>query len=54
MPIQIEVGFIVQHITSKGLLSILNVGGWVNSNIPAHLVKVRNTKGEMITGIITS
>jgi len=49
-----EVGFIVQHITSKGLLSILNVGGWVNSNIPAHSVKIKNTKGEIITGIITS
>lgn len=49
-----EVGFIVQHITSKGLLSILNIGGWVNSNIPAHIVKIKNTKGELITGIITS
>lgn len=49
-----EVGFIVQHITSKGLLSILNIGGWVNSNIPAHTVKIKNTKGELITGIITS
>jgi putative aminopeptidase FrvX len=49
-----EVGFIVQHITSKGLLSILNVGGWVNSNIPAHSVKIKNTRGELITGITTS
>lgn len=49
-----EVGFIVQHITGKGLLSILNIGGWVNSNIPAHSVKVKNSKGELITGIITS
>lgn len=49
-----EVGFIVQHITSKGLLSILNLGGWVNSNIPAHKVKIKNIKGEIITGIITS
>lgn len=49
-----EVGFIVQHITSKGLLSILNVGGWVNTNIPAHTVKVKNSRGEIITGIITS
>lgn len=49
-----EVGFIVQHITCKGLLSILNIGGWVNTNIPAHSVKIKNTKGEIITGIITS
>lgn len=49
-----EVGFIVQHINRKGLLSILNLGGWVGSNIPAHTVKIKNTKGELITGITTS
>lgn len=49
-----EVGFIVQHINSKGLLSILNIGGWVSTNIPAHSVKVKNSRGELITGIITS
>lgn len=49
-----EVGFMVQHITSKGLLSILNLGGWVSNNVPAHIVKVKNSKGEFITGITTS
>lgn len=49
-----EVGFIVQNINSKGLLGFVNVGGWVTSNIPAHTVKIKNYKGELITGIITS
>ena len=49
-----EVGFIIQHINSKGLLSILNLGGWVGSNIPAHTVKIKNIKGEIITGITVS
>ena len=49
-----EVGFIVQHINSKGLISILNLGGWVGSNIPAHSVKIKNSRGEMITGITVS
>lgn len=49
-----EVGFIVQCINSKGLISFVNIGGWVTSNIPAHTVKIKNSKGELITGIITS
>jgi putative aminopeptidase FrvX len=49
-----EVGFMVQHITGNGMLSILNLGGWVGSNIPAHSVKIKNSKGELITGITVS
>jgi putative aminopeptidase FrvX len=48
------VGFIVQSINSKGLISFATLGGWVTSNIPAHTVKIKNSKGELITGIITS
>ncbi len=49
-----EVGFIVQSITAKGLLRILPLGGWVTTNIPAHTVLVRNSKGQLIRGITTS
>lgn len=49
-----EVGFMVQAITPKGLLSILPLGGWVVTNIPAHPVVVRNSKGQLIKGITTS
>lgn len=49
-----EVGFIVQHITRNGLISVLNLGGWVGSNVPAHSVKIKNTRGELITGITVS
>lgn len=49
-----EVGFMVQYINSKGLIGFVNLGGWVTTNIPAHKVKIKNYKGELITGIITS
>lgn len=49
-----EVGFMVQSILENGLISFMALGGWVNSNIPAHLVKIKNTRGEYIEGITTS
>ena len=49
-----EVGFIVQSILDNGLLSFIKLGGWVKSNIPAHLVKIKNIRGEYIEGITSS
>ena len=49
-----EVGFMVQHITGIGLIGFVNLGGWVTTNIPAHTVRIRNTKGEYVKGIVTS
>ena len=49
-----EVGFMVQSILKNGLISFVTLGGWVNSNIPAHLVKIKNTRGEIIEGITVS
>ena len=49
-----EVGFMVQYISRNGLIGFVNLGGWVASNVPAHKVLIRNSRGEMIPGIITS
>lgn len=49
-----EVGFMVQSITSKGLIKFLPLGGWITSNVPAHTVIIRNGRGEYIKGITTS
>lgn len=49
-----EVGFMVQAVRPDGTLQIIPLGGWVNSNIPAHRVWVRNADGEYIPGITTS
>lgn len=49
-----EVGFMVQGIHENGLLSIVPLGGWHSTTIPAHTVWIRNREGEMIRGITTS
>ncbi|MCI2059214.1 MAG: M42 family peptidase [Oscillibacter sp.] len=49
-----EVGFMVQAICPNGTLRIIQIGGWVNSNIPAHRVLVQNRDGAYIPGITAS
>ncbi len=49
-----EVGFMVQSIDEKGLLHFIKLGGWVDTNIPAHLVRVRNDDGDYVQGVVTS
>lgn len=49
-----EVGFMVQAICPNGTLRIIPIGGWVNSNIPAHKVRVRNRDGVYIPGLTVS
>lgn len=49
-----EVGFMVQYISSIGLIGFVNLGGWVTTNIPAHTVRIRNTKGEYVRGVVAS
>lgn len=49
-----EVGFMVQAIDQKGLLSIVPLGGWVSTNIPAHSMMMKTQSGEYIRGIVVS
>lgn len=49
-----EVGFMVQAIKPNGTLQMIPLGSWVNCNIPAHKVWVRNSEYEYIPGIIAS
>lgn len=49
-----EVGFMVQSITSNGLIKFLAIGGWFSQNVGAHKVRIRNTDGKYITGIVAS
>lgn len=49
-----EVGFMVQAICPNGTLCIIQIGGWVTHNIPAHKVWVRNRDGVYIPGLTTS
>lgn len=49
-----EVGFIVSGIKDNGTLKFAPLGGWVPNNIPAHTVRVRNTEGKWIRGIVAA
>lgn len=49
-----EIGFMVQFIKPNGTIQIIPIGGWVTSNIPAHLAWVRNGDGKYIRGIVAS
>ncbi len=49
-----EVGFMVQAIRPNGTLRFTTLGGWVNSNIPAHRVWVQTADGTYIPGVIAS
>lgn len=44
----------VQAIKPNGTLQFIPLGGWVENNIPAHKVKVRNAKGTYISGVVAS
>ncbi len=49
-----EVGFIVQAILPNGMIRFLSLGRWVESNVPAHRVRVRNIHGDFVMGLIAS
>jgi len=49
-----EVGFMVRSIRANGTLDFITLGGWVASSVAAHRVRVRNSVGAWIPGIIAS
>ncbi len=49
-----EVGFMVKAIRPDGMLEFITIGGWIPTNVPAHLVRVRNQEGDYITGVVAS
>ncbi len=49
-----EVAFMVQSIQSNGLIKFVALGGWFSQNVGAHKVRVKNTDGDYITGLVAS
>ncbi len=49
-----EVGFMVKAIREDGLLQFIPIGGWVTSNVPAHLVRVIAKDGRAYPGVVGS
>ena len=47
-----EVGFVVQTITSSGLIKFLPVGGWWSHTLLAHRVRILTRSGAEILGVI--
>ena len=44
----------VQAVRPNGTLRFIALGGWVNSNIPAHRVRVRTRFGTWIPGVVAA
>lgn len=49
-----EVAFMVQSIQANGLIRFIALGGWFSQNVGAHKVKIRNSEGSYITGLVAS
>lgn len=49
-----EVGFMVQAIRPNGLLQMVPLGGWVGSTVPAHRLCIKNSEGELVTGVVAA
>ncbi len=49
-----EVGFMIQSVNTSGTLKFLPLGGWNPQSLSAHAVKIRNTKGKWIKGVVAS
>ncbi|SKC49899.1 M42 family metallopeptidase [Maledivibacter halophilus] len=49
-----EVGFMVQSIKANGTIKFIAIGGWVAQNIPAHRVRIKNSEGKYVTGIVAT
>lgn len=49
-----EVAFMVQSIQANGLIKFIALGGWFSQNVGAHKVKIRNSDGNYITGLVAS
>ncbi|MGQ9664277.1 MAG: M42 family metallopeptidase [bacterium] len=47
-----EIGFMVKEITKEGFIKFLPIGGWWDGNLPGMRVKIKNSKGEIIPGVI--
>ncbi|MDO5028313.1 MAG: M20/M25/M40 family metallo-hydrolase [Bacillota bacterium] len=49
-----EVGFMVQSINDNGTMNFVGLGGWLPTNIPAHLVAIKKKNGDLVEGITGS
>ena len=49
-----EVGFMIQSVNPNGTLKFMTLGGWSPQNLMAQPVRVQNTKGRWIKGVVAA
>lgn len=49
-----EVGFMVKAIRPDGMIEFITIGGWIPTNVPAHMVRIRNKDGVYIPAVVAS
>ncbi len=49
-----EVGFIVKSINPNGTIKFLPLGGWMPQSVSAQKVKIKNSKGEYVVGVVAT
>jgi len=49
-----EVAFMVQSIKANGMIKFIELGGWYSPNVSAQKVRIRNSDGKYIPGIVAS
>ncbi len=49
-----EVGFMIQSINTSGTMKFQPLGGWNPQSLSAHAVRIRNSKGKWVKGVVAS
>lgn len=49
-----EVGFMVKAIRPDGMIEFIAIGGWIPTNVPAHMVRILNKDGVYVPAVVAS
>lgn len=49
-----EVGFMVKAIRPDGMIEFITIGGWIPTNVPAHMVRILNKDGVYVPAVVAS
>ena len=49
-----EIGLMVQAVKPNGTLTFTTLGGWIPATLQAQKMQIRNTKGQMVTGVVAA
>jgi len=49
-----EIGFMIQSIRPDGTMRFIAIGGWFSQNVGASKVRIRNSQGQYVKGVVAS